>query len=93
MNNWGKEYNKMAEENEFYGLPYDDNTDKLIKQFISDLRKKDMEELMNKLEELSPAYEGEALDTNNNRRWYEQGFGEHKKEVKQLIQDYYNKSN
>jgi len=42
MNNWGKEYNKMAEENEFYGLPYDDNTDKLIKQFISDLRKKDL---------------------------------------------------
>jgi hypothetical protein len=51
MNNWGKEYNKMAEENEFYGLPYDDNTDKLIKQFISDLRKKDMEELIKIMEE------------------------------------------
>jgi len=40
-----------------------------------------------KTEEIEPSYEGEALDTNNNRRWYEQGFGEFKKEVKKILSD------
>ena len=34
MKNWEKEYNKMAELNEFFGLPYDEHTDNLIKNFI-----------------------------------------------------------
>ena len=34
---------------------------------------------------INPAYEGEALDTNNNRRWYEQGFGEYKEEIKKIL--------
>ena len=39
MNNWEKEYNKMAELNEFFGLPYDEHTDNLIKDFIRDYKK------------------------------------------------------
>jgi len=62
-----------------------------IGDVISNIRKKDEEEFIKRLGELSPAYEGEALDTNNNRRWYEQGFGEHKKESEKLIKDYYKK--
>jgi len=34
MNNWEKEYNKMAELNEFFGLPYNKHTDNLIKDFL-----------------------------------------------------------
>jgi hypothetical protein len=34
-----EEYNKMAEENEFFGLPYDEDTDRLIKLFIKELIK------------------------------------------------------
>ena len=34
MKNWEKEYNKMAELNEFFGLPYDEHTDNLIKDFF-----------------------------------------------------------
>ena len=34
METWEKEYNKMVELNEFFGLPYDEHTDNLIKNFI-----------------------------------------------------------
>lgn len=42
MKDWKKEYNKMVEVNEFFGLPYDDLTDKSIKNFISQQRKAPM---------------------------------------------------
>ena len=45
MKNWEKEYNKMAELNEFFGLPYDEHTDSLIKDFISTIRENDKKEI------------------------------------------------
>ena len=44
MKDWEKKYNKMVEVNEFFGLPYDDLTDKSIKSFISQQRKDVLEE-------------------------------------------------
>ena len=41
MDKWEKEYNKMAELNEFFGLPYDEHTDELIKSFIRTIRQND----------------------------------------------------
>ena len=41
MDKWEKEYNKMAEINEFFGLPYDEHTDELIKSFIRTIRQND----------------------------------------------------
>jgi hypothetical protein len=46
MDNWEKEYNKMAELNEFFGLPYDEHTDSLIKDFIHTNRHNDKNELI-----------------------------------------------
>jgi len=34
MKNCEKEYNKMSELNEFFGLPYNEHTDNLIKDFF-----------------------------------------------------------
>lgn len=44
-----------------------------------------LDSLEKEVKENSPAYDGEALDTNNNRRWYEQGFGENRQEVINII--------
>jgi len=46
MDKWKKEYNKMAELNEFFGLPYDEHTDELIESFIRTTRQNDKEELI-----------------------------------------------
>jgi hypothetical protein len=37
MKNWKQQFKKLEEENEFYGLPYDENTSSLIEKFISHL--------------------------------------------------------
>ena len=46
MKTWEKEYNKMSELNEFFGLPYDEYTDHLIKNFIHTNRQNDKKELI-----------------------------------------------
>ena len=46
MDKWEKEYNKMAELNEFFGLPYDEHTDELIKSFIRTIRQNDKKQLI-----------------------------------------------
>lgn len=87
--NWQERFDEMSEINEFYGLPYNDLVDSSIKQFISDIITQTREETIRDVEaemvNINQAYEGEALDTNNNRRWYEQGFGEYKEEIKKML--------
>ena len=55
MDKWEKEYNKMAEINEFFGLPYDEHTDELIKSFIRTIRQNDKKELI----KIADALEGD----------------------------------
>ena len=56
MKNSEKEYNKMAELNEFFGLPYDEHTDNLIKNFIHQALIDYKEETLNLItEEISQA--------------------------------------
>ena len=56
MKNWEKKYNKMAELNEFFGLPYDEHTDSLIKDFIHTNRQNYKEETLKLItEEISQA--------------------------------------
>jgi hypothetical protein len=47
-----KEYDKLAEENEFFGLPYDKDTDTLIKLFLIVLLEKFKEETKYKLPDI-----------------------------------------
>ena len=56
METWEKEYNKMVELNEFFGLPYDEHTDNLIKNFIHQALIDYKEETLNLItEEISQA--------------------------------------
>ena len=41
-----EQFDKMAEMNEFFGLPYDEHTDELIKSFIRTIRQNDKKELI-----------------------------------------------
>ncbi len=91
---WQERFDDMSEINEFYGLPYNDLVDSSIKQFISDIidqtREETIREVEGILEEITPAYIG-VLESNNDRRCYEQGFGEYKEEIKQSLKSLINK--
>ena len=83
-----KAISMKTDDDEMTVLPYgylSTAVKEVLEQFISDIRKHDMVELIKMIGEISPSYDGDALDTNNNRRWYDQGFGEHKKEVNQSL--------
>jgi len=56
-----------------------------VEAFLKDSLTSMLDGIEKNVKENSPAYDGEALDTNNNRRWYEQGFGENKQEVINII--------
>jgi len=57
----------------------------LIEQVLKDSLTSMLDVIEKSVKENNPAYDREALDTNNNRRWYEQGFGENKQEVINII--------
>ena len=67
METWEKEYNKMAELNEFFGLPYDEHTDSLIKDFIhqsfTDYKEEVENACLDKIEELQKYYNDNVNDS------------------------------
>ncbi len=60
------------------------------KEAIDKTREETIREVEGILEEITPAYIG-VLESNNNRRYYEQGFGEYKEEIKQSLKSLINK--
>ena len=62
-----------------------------ISQAIDQTRKETIREVEEMVGEITPSYDGEALDTNNNLRWYDQGFGEYKEEIRQSLKSLINK--
>jgi len=61
-----------------------------ISQTIDRVREETIREVEGILEEITPAYIG-VLESNNDRRYYEQGFGEYKEEIKQSLKSLINK--
>jgi len=65
-----------------------------VKQFISkaidQTREETIREVEEMVDEITPAYIG-VLESNNDRRYYEQGFGEYKEEIKQSLKSLINK--
>ena len=46
MKNWSKQFDKMSETNEFFGLPYDEGIEKLIKSFIKQVLETQKKEII-----------------------------------------------
>ena len=58
-----------------------------IKQFIQD----EIGEVLGEIDDILPSYVG-VLNSNENRRWYEDGWIESKEEAKQIINKRFNNS-
>jgi hypothetical protein len=67
-------------------MEYEDKTDEVVNDVSLALLSL-LDEVEKRAKNITPAYDGDALDTNNNRRWYDQGFGEFKSEFIKLINE------